>query len=205
LNLAVIKIGGSVATSASLPLWLASIESSTLPLVLVPGGGPFADAVRETQPALGFSDRAAHEMAMLAMEQFGCILIDRATRLEAARTVQDIHASLDRNKIPVWFPTQMAVNEPTIPASWDITSDSLAARLCQALDANSLILIKQTDDFSGADTLETLSTRGIVDAAFPCFAAQIPALYIAGPRHLSFARDAFPGIQIAHTAIRKAG
>ncbi|RFC66791.1 MULTISPECIES: dihydroneopterin aldolase [Mesorhizobium] len=205
MNCAVVKLGGSAATAASLPLWLAAIEASTLPLVIVPGGGPFADAVREAQPPLGFSDRAAHVMALLAMEQFGQVLIDRTTRLDPARGIQDIRTALGKNRIPVWLPTQMALSEPTIPASWDVTSDSLAAWLCQTLDATALVLIKQTDDFAPHDTPETLSARGIVDTAFPHFAAQIPALYLAGPRHLAFARDTLPGERIARAPVRKAG
>ncbi|MGC4025998.1 MAG: dihydroneopterin aldolase [Mesorhizobium sp.] len=205
MNCFVVKLGGSAATAASLPLWLTAIEASKLPLVLVPGGGPFADAVREAQPALGFSDSAAHVMAMLAMEQFGQVLIDRTDRLDPARTVQEIRTALHKHRIPVWLPTQMALSDPAIPASWDITSDSLAAWLCQTINATALTLIKQTDDFAAHDTPETLSARGIVDAAFPYFAKKVPALYVAGPRHLSFANDTLPGIQIAHTGIRRTG
>lgn len=176
-----------------------------MPLVIVPGGGPFADAVREAQPALAFSDRAAHVMALLAMEQFGQVLIDRTTRLDPAHTVQEIRTALDRNRIPVWLPTQLALSDPTIPTSWDVTSDSLAAWLCQKLSATALVLIKQTDDFSAHDTPETLAARGIVDAAFPHFAAQIPALYLAGPRHLAFAHDTLPGEKITPAPVRRAG
>jgi len=210
LTVAVVKLGGSSATAASLPRWLAAIEASTLPLVLVPGGGPFADTVRETQPVLGFSEHAAHEMAMLAMEQFGCILIDRAARLEAARTVQDIRAVLDSNRIPVWFPAKMTLNEPAIPASWDVTSDSLAAWLSTKLSANALLLIKQTDDFGSLDNPEALSARGIVDSAFPDLIGDVPALHLAGPRHLpsaaeSFAQGGLPGEKMSRTAMKRAG
>lgn len=164
---AVVKLGGSSANSATLPDWLAAIKASTRPLVLVPGGGPFADRIRDSQRALGFSDEAAHAMALLAMEQFGHVLIDRAPRLRPARSMDEMRALLSEYKIPVWFPSQMALSEPAIPASWDVTSDSLAAWLAGKMNAEALLLIKQTDDFSESDDVASLTTRGIVDRAFP--------------------------------------
>lgn len=38
-------------------------------LVIVPGGGPFADAVREFERRYGLSADAGHWMALLAMDQ----------------------------------------------------------------------------------------------------------------------------------------
>src|SRR5688572_11112389 len=66
----VVKLGGSYALSPRLPAILAAIRASHVPVVVVPGGGPFADAVRAAQPRMGFGDRAAHRMALLAMAQF---------------------------------------------------------------------------------------------------------------------------------------
>ncbi|MCO5064488.1 MAG: dihydroneopterin aldolase [Rhizobiaceae bacterium] len=209
MSLAVVKLGGSAATSPSLAGWLAAVEASTRPLVLVPGGGPFADCVRDSQKALGFSDKAAHAMALLAMEQFGHVLVERTARFHAARDMEEIATALGAGNIPVWFPTRMVLGEPAIPASWDITSDSLAAWLAGHLDAAALLLIKQTDDFTSADTPETLAARGVVDAAFAGF-SRSPALYIAGHRHLPEAANLFasgrvPGERIAlATSIRRA-
>ncbi len=59
-------------------VWIAALAGSSLPLVVVPGGGPFADAgPRRRTARLGFSDAAAHAMAILAMEQFGQVILDR--------------------------------------------------------------------------------------------------------------------------------
>jgi aspartokinase-like uncharacterized kinase len=66
----VVKLGGSLAGSERLREWLAALAGQP-GLVLVPGGGPFADAVRAAQGALRFDDATAHHLAMLAMEQYG--------------------------------------------------------------------------------------------------------------------------------------
>ena len=74
---AVVKVGGSTADQPVLREWIAALAGSALPVVIVPGGGPFADQVRNTQRRIGFSNNAAHAMAILAMEQFGHIILDR--------------------------------------------------------------------------------------------------------------------------------
>ena len=71
-RLAIVKLGGSHATGPHLWDWLAAIAAEAGSIAIVPGGGPFADAVRSAQASIGFDDRAAHAMALMAMAQFGC-------------------------------------------------------------------------------------------------------------------------------------
>ena len=97
---AVVKLGGSTASSAEMDMWISALAGSTLPLVIVPGGGPFADQVREAQTRLAFSDMAAHAMAILAMDQFGHVILDRNERLAAAQSLDDIRALAGRKIVP---------------------------------------------------------------------------------------------------------
>ena len=78
----IVKLGGSHAFSPHLKNWLDAIAGCAGCAVVVPGGGPFADAVRMAQPRMGFDDRAAHEMAVLAMEQYGCALTNLGDSFE---------------------------------------------------------------------------------------------------------------------------
>lgn len=201
MTIAVVKLGGSTASQPDAARWIAALPASRIPHVIVPGGGPFADHIRAQQSVLGFSDRAAHAMAILAMEQFGHLLLDRDARLTPARTLAEIDAALTGNKVPVWMPSLLALSADDIPASWDITSDSLAAWLSGRLGASSLLLIKQTDAFETHDTLDTLIARGILD---PLLASMLPPevhLHIAGPRHLGeaagqLAMGSLPGVPV---------
>ena len=85
-GLAVIKIGGSVIRSSKLNGWLDVIAAAARPVVVVPGGGALADEVRAAQAALGFGDRAAHRMALLAMDQLAWAVAGmRAGTAEQAR------------------------------------------------------------------------------------------------------------------------
>jgi dihydroneopterin aldolase len=209
---AVVKLGGSTVRAAELESWIAALAGSKLPVVIVPGGGLFADQVRETQIRMDFSDTAAHAMAILAREQFGQVILDRDERLAPARSLQEMTRALDAGKVPVWLPSSLALSAPDIPVSWDVTSDSLAAWLAGKLGAKALLLIKQTGAFFGSDTIDSLATRGIVDA---CFAAMLPdgvEFHLAGPKDAAGARALLaagnlPGVAIAAPGrpARKAG
>jgi len=178
---AIVKLGGSTAGEPVFDKWIAALAGSGLPLVIVPGGGPFANQVRDAQKSIGFSDTAAHAMAILAMDQFGYIILDRDDRLVPARSLEEIERALADRKIPVWLPSSLAIPAPDIPASWDVTSDALAAWLAGRLGADALLLIKQTKVFSSTEDVVSLKARGIVDAALEAMLPPDIELHLAGP------------------------
>ncbi|TIO05693.1 (5-formylfuran-3-yl)methyl phosphate synthase [Mesorhizobium sp.] len=209
---AVVKLGGSTVRAAELESWIAALAGSKLPIVIVPGGGLFADQVRETQMRMDFSDTAAHAMAILAMEQFGQVILDRDERLAPARSLEEMVRAMDTGKVPVWLPSALALSAPDIPASWDITSDSLAAWLAGKLGAKALLLIKQTGAFFGSDTIDSLAARGIVDAGFAAMLPDGVDFHLAGPKDAAeagtlLAAGNLPGVAIAAPVrpARKAG
>ena len=156
LNSLVVKLGGSNAVAPELTLWLGALANAAFPLVIVPGGGPFADHIRDAQRRLDFSDKAAHAMAILAMEQFGHLLLDRDERFVPARTLSDIRSAMQRRRPAVWLPAPLALWASELPASWDTTSDSIAAWLAGGLDCRSLLLIKQSDAVRPGATVRQL-------------------------------------------------
>src|SRR5215470_17208654 len=139
---AVIKIGGSCAFSLDLRRWTEAVAACGGRAVVVPGGGPFADAVREAQPKMGFDEAAAHHMAMLGMEQFGYALASFDGRLTVADSMAGLRRALADDKVAVWLPARMAMAAADIPASWQVTSDSLAVWLAGQLRAVRLLLLK---------------------------------------------------------------
>jgi len=167
--LTVIKLGGSHAFAPHLRDWLDAIASCAGSIVLVPGGGPFADVVRDAQPRIGFDDDAAHRMALLAMEQYGCALASLNARFTLAQSKTEIERALGERRVPVWLPSRMALAAGEIPWSWDVTSDSLAAWLAGELLASHLVLVKHS---AARMSAEELTARGIVDSAFPHFIAR---------------------------------
>ncbi|MEP9396532.1 dihydroneopterin aldolase [Mesorhizobium sp. KR2-14] len=183
----VVKLGGSTAYHAEMREWVEILAKAAAPLVVVPGGGPFADRVREAQAQMGFSDASAHFMAILAMEQMGLALLDMSERFSPARTVGEIDAALEHGKVPVWLPSQMCQTAADIAQSWDVTSDSLAAWLAGRIHAEALLLIKQTDAFDAEEDVEGLATAGLVDPMLSSMLRPETGLYLAGPGALATA------------------
>jgi dihydroneopterin aldolase len=174
-------LGGSHATGPHLKDWLAAIAAEAGAIAIVPGGGPFADAVRAAQAGIGFDDHAAHIMALMAMAQFGSALesLNPALRLAASRSA--ISRALKCGKVPVWSPEPMA-RAAALPETWELTSDSLAAWLTGALGASRLVLVKHGRFEGAAVDAHDLAARGVVDPLFPRYLKESGAqAWLAGP------------------------
>lgn len=159
----IVKFGGSLLDSPTRAELLA--VAARRGAVVAPGGGRFADAVREAQSRLGFSDRAAHDMAILAMDQAALALADAAPALELCDTPASLEAAVARGQGALWRPSPMAL-AAELPQSWDVTSDSLAAWLALRLRATRLVILKAADVPAGAG-IEALAAAGLVDAYLP--------------------------------------
>ena len=169
----VVKLGGSLALSAQLKGWLQVLAHyGRGRLVVVPGGGPFADKVRELQPAIGFDDVTAHQMGVLAMEQYGSMLAGLQSGLVPANTVARIKRIFQEEQVPVWMPSQMINDDSSILQQWSVTSDSLSAWLAATCQAEQLILVKSVALAQSALSASELAQLGIVDSAFPSFIHQ---------------------------------
>jgi len=180
--LKVVKVGGGLAAVPHVLDAICSAIGKVAPghrLVIVPGGGPFADAVREFDRLVGLSPHAAHWMAILGMDQYAHVL---AGRIPGAVLVEEpgaIAEVLSRGGVAVLAPSRWMRSADALPHTWDVTGDSIAAFVAGALDADRLILIKPGTGLSepvdpyfttalpagmpfaivGADRIEELSGR----------------------------------------------
>lgn len=168
----VVKLGGSLAFSDDLPHWLDAL-AQVEDLVVVPGGGAFADQVRTAQWHWRFSDRAAHRMALLAMEQMAHMLCDLHPAFVATPDPQGFVAGQGVG-IPVWLPADAVLSDHAIEQDWRVTSDSLACWLAARLDVDGVLLVKSAEVPDGMrPLLATLQREGILDAAFDRYAAML--------------------------------
>jgi len=164
----VIKLGGSLLLSESLKEWLVIIvKHGAGKLVIVPGGGIFADKVRDEQQEWKFDDKTAHQMALLAMEQYAHLLQSYAPDLRFADSIEEIEKAISLNQVPVWLPFKMINTCQDVSENWNITSDSLALWLAGQLDAEHAMLVKSL-------SLKNLKARQLsefemVDKDFPDF------------------------------------
>jgi 5-(aminomethyl)-3-furanmethanol phosphate kinase len=177
----VVKIGGGLLRDQGLEgLRRACAEATAMaarrPVLVVPGGGPFADVVRAVDAQLGVSDRVAHKLALGAMDQLGLLLrpllpdAEPLARLVAPRRLGLLVA------VPAFE------NRPDVPESWAVTSDSLAVLTAGAIGAEEAVLLKPVAGVMApwpsdgsplsaltVDELEELQARGggrVVDAYF---------------------------------------
>lgn len=170
----VVKIGGSLLGAQTLAKWLANIVTySNGHVIIVPGGGIFADAVREAQKRSGINDASAHHLALLAMDQYGLLLAAMNDELVTASCELEIAECAWQHRGIVWLPSKMVLADETIAQNWEVTSDSLSAWLANQLSASQLILVKsksieQYCNFGQVD-ISQLVNEGFVDAKMQSF------------------------------------
>jgi len=170
----VVKLGGSLLGSPELPRWLDTlVKVSDGKVVIVPGGGIFADAVREAQKLAHVSDATAHHLALCAMDQFGLLLAGMNPSLVTASTELELAERGWQHRAVVWLPSHMALADETIPENWDVTSDSLSAWVARKVGASHVVLVKSKDlslySKSSQAALAQLVTDEVIDSAFEQF------------------------------------
>jgi 5-(aminomethyl)-3-furanmethanol phosphate kinase len=142
----VIKVGGSLAARRAPLRRLMTTLAATArrhALVVVPGGGKFADAVREADQTFRLGDSAAHWMAILAMDQYGHLLADLTPGTVLVRSPRE----LVPHRLNILAPFAWLRDADPLPHSWDVTSDSIAAWIARELGAPRLLLVKHEDGF----------------------------------------------------------
>src|SRR3990170_343642 len=145
---AVIKVGGSLAEDPSalkrLCKKLGEIGEQYR-VTVVPGGGVFADVVRDVDRRFVLAPDTAHKMAMLGMDQYGLLLSEMIPSSCIVYSLEDATKVTDLMRISVFAPSRLIIQEGFLDASWDVTSDSISAHLANRLDAAKLILTTDVD------------------------------------------------------------
>jgi aspartokinase-like uncharacterized kinase len=141
--LTVVKVGGGLGRGAgddALRALCATLGElgERHPLLVVPGGAWFADAVREADRRFALPATTSHHMAVLGMEQFGWLLSELIPGAERSAEPQ-----ARAGRTTVLLPGALALDE--LPASWQVTSDSIAAWVAGHAGADRLVLVKEVD------------------------------------------------------------
>ncbi|MDN7013678.1 uridylate kinase [Methanoculleus sp. FWC-SCC3] len=126
----VVKVGGSLFDRV-VPL-LDLFREAGRPVLIVPGGGKFADLVRR----LDVSEDAAHWMAIAGMEQFAWYIASHGIPATSTLALPV--------EVTVLLPYCALRRADPLPHSWDVTSDTIAAWVARELSAD-LLLLKSAD------------------------------------------------------------
>lgn len=162
----VVKLGGSLAFSSKLPLWLDALAKSVQPLVVVPGGGVFADQVRRAHAHWSLDESTAHQMALTAMDQTGMLFCGLHHTFQGERNIETFDSLAAAGRVPVWLGADAVMQTQEIPHSWDVTSDSIAAWLATRIGATGLVLVKSAPLDGLSSDVEALQQADLLDPAF---------------------------------------
>ena len=188
----VVKVGGSLLARDDLAALVASLSEAAASsrIVVVPGGGPFADAVRSVTERHDPGDSASHWMAILAMDQHAHLLAGLCPEGRLVASVAGIAATVERGRLAILAPFNWLRGEDPTPHGWHVTSDSIAAWVAARLAARRLVLLKSVDgalDEAGAVLAEASvsspGVRKVVDDYFPQALEQGLECWILSGRH----------------------
>jgi aspartokinase-like uncharacterized kinase len=137
--LTVVKVGGGVGDALPALCTALGELGQRHPLLVVPGGGGFADAVRDADRRFRLRAPTSHRMAILGMEQFGWLLSDLIPGAVRCTSLLRVSAGRATVLLPAALPLD------ALPASWHVTSDSIAAWVAGQTGAGRLVLVKGVD------------------------------------------------------------
>jgi aspartokinase-like uncharacterized kinase len=158
---AVLKVGGSLAEyPASLARLCQKLSAlaKAYRILIVPGGGKFADTVRKFDKTYSLSNMVAHKMAILAMDQYGFFLSDITPKSYVSYSLKEISNSVT-GMLPIFLPSKLMFREDPLEHSWDVTSDTIAAYIAGLLHAEKLILVTDVNGIFSEDPKKKVDAK----------------------------------------------
>ncbi|HSO26122.1 MAG TPA: delta 1-pyrroline-5-carboxylate synthetase [Methanobacteriaceae archaeon] len=135
----IVKVGGSLFPENSVKLVEAISELTEKEIMVICGGGSFANQIRDYDSQMNFSDTANHESAIMCMDIIGRLLADKISDAEAVYDLNSAKSLAKENKIPILLPSRLMHYLDPLEHSWSVTSDSISLYIAQLLQAKLLI------------------------------------------------------------------
>ena len=162
----VIKIGGSLGQSPELPELMCRISELGVKhqILIIPGGGAFANAVREYDQRFCLDYDASHWMSIRAMDQFGSMISSMCPNNELVQGLAEARKVVTTGRVPVLLTYNLLYQADELPRSWDVTSDSIAVWVADLVKARQLILLKNVDGlFTHDPYADVKASQGMAD------------------------------------------
>lgn len=187
LPVRVVKVGCSLferpQLCADLRQWLGGQPPAVH--ILVTGAGGLADTIRNWQPRFGASDAHCHWLCIdllsitVSLLQQGLPEFPLLTHFADLRFAVAAAKDAEQSNTLI-FDVQSFLGdiEPTLPPeplphNWDVSSDSIAARLAEAIDADELVLLKARPCPDEQTDFAALCADRYVDEYFPRIAPRV--------------------------------
>jgi len=167
----VVKVGGSLfdwpELSSRLQSFLATLKGSNV--LLIPGGGPTADVIRQFDQCHHLGEETSHWLALRALALNARFLQIIVPSTQVVEGLNAARSCWRRGSTPILDMYRFARGDESRPDhlshNWQVTSDSLAARVAVVAKASKLILLKSKD--APSEDWTELGQVGYVDASFP--------------------------------------
>lgn len=182
LPIRVIKVGGSLLDWPALPLvltdWLAAQRAGVN--ILLCGTGRLGDAIRDLDRALSLGAETSHWLCVDALSITARLLAHLLPQAEWISQYQVLQSAMQRRsaaQLVLDAADFLKNHEPglggrQLPHNWNVTTDSISARLAEVLPADELIILKSAD-CAPATSSDELAAAGIVDPYFPTAAQRL--------------------------------
>lgn len=176
----IVKLGGSLQEKGREIIRILSdyAETKADTVIIIPGGGHFVKWIKELSEQEVISDDAAHWMAVLGMHQYGFYLAD-GSGIAIAESEEEL-----RNVVHIclFLPYTLLKEDDSLPHTWNVTSDTIAAFVANKMGEKSFIKLTDVDglmDDKGllvrqihAKAMIKNAHTGCVDAELPLFLMQ---------------------------------
>jgi len=148
-NNAVFKIGGKILEDyKNLECTISQLkklyDDNTLQkIIIIPGGGSYANFIRSIDKKLVLGDDLAHWMAIFSMDYNGKELNKNFPDFECIDDFKNIQRA--KRIFCIFLPYNYLRKKDELPHSWDVTSDSIAIYIANKLNLNECYLIKDIE------------------------------------------------------------
>ena len=175
----IVKVGGSLlARGRDLVRFLRDYaEKKGLFLIVVPGGGPFVELIKELSERRSISDDTAHWMAVLGMHQYGFFLADGEISIPLVESIEEIR---NAGHICIVLPYRILKADDSLPHTWDVTSDTIAAFIAHKVGEKSFIKVTDVDGILtvGGSLIERVHAEELIESGVGCIDAELPRFLV---------------------------
>ena len=135
----IIKIGGSWLKNPKLPLLINFLQKfAKEKIVLVAGGGVFAETVRSVYTSNKMTEETGHILAMKATEIFAYYLKSINPKI----SITNKNTNFIKKNLNLWIPTEKLSFEKKFKKNWESTSDSIATWLYSNTKSKGVVFVK---------------------------------------------------------------
>ncbi|NHK30317.1 MAG: hypothetical protein FK730_03125 [Asgard group archaeon] len=146
-----IKVGGSISEKDSfeqlriLGQTLNEIYLQHKDIIILGGGGIFAETIRQLQKEMHFSDETAHWMAIYGMEQYALILKEIIPQSHLIDVFQLEKQQKEMENLPILKISNFMKKTSNLEHTWNATSDAIACEVAFYLNLKKIIFVKDVD------------------------------------------------------------